>query len=321
MRRFVSIVLAAGLLASLSACATAPTLNGCTPAFQAGESSKLVESDGTFGGDPEATFPTPLVAKKPQSSVVSAGDGDVVEPGSTVTTQITIYDASSGDALISSNYDAGGLMLPAVESTPQFGGLAQCATVGSRIAGVGPAGDMVGATAIEANSLPLEEDDTVVVVVDVTGTYLGRANGGDELAQAGFPAIVLGVDGRPGFTIPGGDVPTDLMIARLKGGTGETVKEGDQVVIHYTGVLWETGKVFDSTWENGAPTVLVAQGMDDSGSGLVEGFAKALIGQKVGSQVIAVIPPEFGYPAGSAPAAIPEGSTMIFVFDVLGIVE
>jgi peptidylprolyl isomerase len=51
----------------------------------------------------------------------------------------------------------------------------------------------------------------------------------------------------------------------------------------------------------------------------VPGFAKALIGQRVGSQVIAVIPPKDGYPTGQAPTTVPDGSTMVFVFDILGI--
>ncbi len=49
------------------------------------------------------------------------------------------------------------------------------------------------------------------------------------------------------------------------------------------------------------------------------GLAEALIGQNVGSQVIVAIPPEQGYPEDQRPATIPEGSTMVFVFDVLGI--
>jgi peptidylprolyl isomerase len=52
--------------------------------------------------------------------------------------------------------------------------------------------------------------------------------------------------------------------------------------------------------------------------GLIEGFATALIGQKVGSQVIAVIPPDLAY--GSAGTqSVPAGATLVFVFDVLGI--
>lgn len=321
MRRFVSVVLAAGLLGSLTACATAPTLNGCTPTFVAGGSSTLVTASGEFGAAPEAEFPTPLVAKKVQASVVTAGDGKVVEPGDATQVQVTIYDATTGTALISSDYTGRGLLISAIDGQPQFGGVAQCATVGSRVAAVGPAGELLGTNAITQNNLNVTESDDVVMVVDVVDAFLGRANGGDELAQAGFPSVVLAPDGQPGLTIPGGDIPTDLMIARLKGGTGQTVQKGDTVVLNYTGVLWDTKKVFDSTWDRGAPAALLAEDLNDDDGGVVPGFAKALIGQKVGSQVIVVIPPKFGYPAGSAPTTVPEGSTMIFVFDVLGIAD
>ena len=54
-------------------------------------------------------------------------------------------------------------------------------------------------------------------------------------------------------------------------------------------------------------------------TGVVPGLAEGLIGQTVGSQVIVVIPPELGYPAGQAPASVPEGSTMVFVVDILGL--
>lgn len=319
MRRFVSVVLAAGLLGSLTACASAPTLNGCTPTFVAGESSKLVTATGELGSEPDAQFPTPLVAPKVQASVVEAGDGDVVDPGDATVLQVTIYDASSGEAVISSDYSGSGLLLSAIDGQPAFGAVAQCATVGSRVAAVGPANELLGADAIEANGLALTPDQAVVMVVDVERAFLGRADGRDELAQAGFPSVVLAPNGQPGLTIPGGETPTELMIARLKGGDGETVKEGDTVVLNYTGVLWDTKEVFDSTWDRGAPAGLVAESLTDNERGVVPGFAKALIGQKVGSQVIVVIPPEFGYPAGSAPATVPEGSTMVFVFDVLGI--
>ena len=49
------------------------------------------------------------------------------------------------------------------------------------------------------------------------------------------------------------------------------------------------------------------------------GFAQALIGQRVGSQVLVSIPAELAYPAGSSsPVA---GESLLFVFDVLGILE
>lgn len=49
------------------------------------------------------------------------------------------------------------------------------------------------------------------------------------------------------------------------------------------------------------------------------GFKKALEGQKVGSQVLAVIPPAEGYGA-QAQSGIPANSTLVFVIDILGTV-
>ena len=65
---------------------------------------------------------------------------------------------------------------------------------------------------------------------------------------------------------------------------------GDTVLVHYTGVKWSDGTVFDSSWERGAPASFAT-------TGVVEGFKQALEGQTVGSQVLVVIPPEFGYGA------------------------
>jgi peptidylprolyl isomerase len=77
--------------------------------------------------------------------------------------------------------------------------------------------------------------------------------------------------------------------------------------------------VFDSTWPTKSPATLTAESIEDNPkSGLPIGFAKALIGQQVGSQIIAVVPPEFGYPEGAVPS-IPAGSTIVMVFDILGI--
>ena len=50
---------------------------------------------------------------------------------------------------------------------------------------------------------------------------------------------------------------------------------------------------------------------------VVPGFAEALKGQTVGSQVLAVIPPDLAYgDAGQGP--VPGGATLVFVIDILG---
>lgn len=322
MRKLASIAVTTGMLLALSACSgTAFNPGSCTPEYAPGGNTALVSANAALGKEPKADFPTPLVAEDTQAEVILAGDGDLVAIGDTADLHITIYDGASGEPLISTDYAGPGLRLSAIAGQPAYGAIAECVTVGSRVAAVGPAGELLGETAIAQNALPLRADDTVVLIVDVLRSFLGRANGADQLPQAGLPSIVLAGDGRPGFTIPSTDPPAGLRFAVLKAGSGATVEEGDFVVVHYTGVLWDTRQVFDSTWQRNAPTTLLAADFTttDDGSGIVPGFAQALIGQKVGSQVIVVIPPELGYPAGSAPASIGEGATLVFVFDVLGI--
>ena len=97
----------------------------------------------------------------------------------------------------------------------------------------------------------------------------------------------------------------------LKKGDGETVADGASVTVHYTGVIWATGETFDSSWTRGEPATF-------STSGVVEGFSAALVGQTVGSQVLAVIPPAQGY--GDTPpesSGIGATDTLVFVIDIL----
>jgi hypothetical protein len=183
--------------------------------------------------------------------------------------------------------------------------LVECATVGSRIAATIP---------VSLVSDQAEEGDTIVVVIDVLDGFDGQADGAPQLPRNGLPAVVLAPSGQPGIVIPKTDAPEELEISVLKAGDGAVIEEGDQAVVHYTGMLWADSTIFDSSWDKGAPATFTAATGD---GGLVKGFAEALIGQRVGSQVLVVIPPKDGYPSGSAPATIPDGSTMVFVFDVL----
>ena len=50
---------------------------------------------------------------------------------------------------------------------------------------------------------------------------------------------------------------------------------------------------------------------------LVPGLQKGLVGQKVGSRVLVVVPPAEGYPQGNATPKVDPGDTLVFVVDVL----
>ena len=314
MRKLPALILAAGLLVSLAACSPpVSNLANCDPVFASGENSNAVKVSGTQGTEPKVEFPTPLVAKSSEQSVVVAGEGDQIYPGQSVKFLATMLDGASGEPLASTGYEADSAILANLNGG-QLVPFLECSRVGERIAAVTDYQTVYQDT-YDPTTMP-PADTTVVLVYDVLAAYLGKANGWDQLPQAGFPSVVLSPNGQPGITVPGEDAPKELKIATLKAGTGATVKDDDQVVLHYTGVGWESGTVFDSSWtsETGAPVTF-------SPSQVVNGFAKAIVGAKVGSQVIVVIPPgeEFGYPAGSGPVG--DDGTMIFVIDILGIAQ
>ena len=64
--------------------------------------------------------------------------------------------------------------------------------------------------------------------------------------------------------MPGGEPPTELIIQPLIEGTGPAVESGQSITVHYTGVLWAGGTVFDSSWESGSPGTFEIVLVDDA---------------------------------------------------------
>ena len=97
-------------------------------------------------------------------------------------------------------------------------------------------------------------------------------------------------------------------------GPGTAVAKGDLLVVQYVGKLWRTGKTFDASWLRGAPvgfTIGVGQ--------VIPGWDTGLVGKKVGSRVLLVLPPKDGYgSAGNTQAGIKGTDTLVFVVDLLG---
>ncbi|WP_231601174.1 FKBP-type peptidyl-prolyl cis-trans isomerase [Salinibacterium sp. SWN167] len=323
VRKLAVVALSAGVVVSLAGCANGPlSLADCTPVYSSGSNSALVSASGALSTDPEAEFPTPLISTDVENELAIEGDGDQVGAGDITTLQITIYSGETGEQLISTGHDTAGLRVAVTEGAPHFGDIAQCATVGSRIITTGTAGDILGAENIAQNQLPLADEDTIVMVSDVENRYLGKADGADKLAPAGFPSVVLAPNGQPGFTFPSGDAPSELMFTALKVGSGETLEEGDAAVMHVSGIEWGAESTFTNSWaESGVPGTFLMESTETSDSGLPPGLTEALIGQTVGSQVLIVLPADVGFAADALPTDVTSGATLVFVFDILGIQE
>ena len=110
------------------------------------------------------------------------------------------------------------------------------------------------------------------------------------------------------MTLPATAPPTDLRIVVLEEGDGAVVGPFDSVTVNYQGTAWETGEIFDSSFERGEPATFQVQGV-------VQGFMQALVNQKVGSRVLVTMPPALGY--GGSPGHELETSTLVFLIDMV----
>ena len=284
----------------------------CTPS---GEASESVEVAGELGVKPDVTIDAPLEFSETQRTIVIEGDGEPTEAGNAVQAELTLFDATSGDELITTEHDGSQSVAVTLDETWPAGFVKalSCANVGSRVVttitpedGYGSAGNPQLGVAADA-SLVLVAD-----VVSIPEPPLARADGEAQELPAGFPAVgvELAEDGAPTVTVPDEEPPADLQIGVLQKGEGAEVAEGDNVTVHYTGVNWETGEVFDSSWANGTPaTFNTAQ--------VVPGFSAALIGQTVGSQIVAVLPPDQAYGEEVTEEVPLSGQTLVFVIDIL----
>lgn len=157
--------------------------------------------------------------------------------------------------------------------------------------------------------------DTLVFVVDIENTFNAKSSAkGKEVAQsdAALPKVGTNTDGKaPSIDVPKATAPTKLVANYVLEGDGEEVKADSSVLVQYKGVLWDTGKEFDSTYNSGRLAQFSLQQV-------VKGWAQGLTGKKVGSRVLIVIPPALGYgnnpPSGSG---IKKDSTLVFSVDIL----
>jgi peptidylprolyl isomerase len=328
VKRRIPLTLAAAAVLALSACSgsgtptadpsASPTAGARTAGAscidtQEGDASKSVKVSGDFGSAPEVTVDGPLKVDTTERTVVTKGDGAEVGAGTTANIALAAYNGTSGEAISQLAYNADSPLPASLDDSALVPGVVravECTTVGSRIVAVVPAAD--GFAAEPASHPGRGADDPIVIVVDVLSQVPTRADGADQPAPEGFPAVTLADDGAPTITIPDAAPPTETKIANLKVGDGAEVTAGANVTVQYTGINWNTKKVFDSSWEKGGKPVSFVT------SQVIPGFTKALVGQKVGSQVIAIIPPADGYGEKGSGEDIGGTDTIVFVVDILG---
>ena len=276
----------------------------------------------------EATIVLPADVKAPitlSTKVLVQGSGSVLADGDLAAVNYTAMDWTGAKMLGTTYSEDGGktpnqpqvVTLGAAGLIPAWNKALVGARVGSRIEVVAPPSQAFGATGNPKAGVTGSDD--LVFVLDVVGGYPANADiTGTQTAQAG-PGLPQ-ISGNPGtgnptVTIPGGvKPPTTLVADTLIKGTGATVAKGQTLILQYTGVDWNTGKNFDSSFtRKQAYDVVIGAGQ------VIPGWDTGLVGKHVGDRVLLVVPPAQGYgPSGGEPSVgIGAGDTLVFVVDVI----
>jgi peptidylprolyl isomerase len=118
----------------------------------------------------------------------------------------------------------------------------------------------------------------------------------------------------PKPNVPSGPPPKQLEIVDKKPGSGATAKAGDQVSVHYVGVVYATKELFDANWGDDEPFSFKLGAQE-----VIKGWDKGVAGMKVGGQRELIIPPSLAYgPEGIYPS-IPPNSTLVFLVELLDV--
>jgi peptidylprolyl isomerase len=313
------VLAAAGLLSAACGSSSAPA-----PAATS-SSAALPAASGSVG---QAAVITPAQGSTPpdklETKTLVQGSGKTLSNGELAVVNYTAFNWSQNKKLGDSYGSAGqtgpqpqGIELGSSSALPAWTTALTGAKVGSRIEVVAPPADAFGS---QGNSQAgVGPTDVLVFVLDVVGGYPANADiTGTMAAQtdASLPKVVGEPgSGNPTVSIPAGVQPPSGLVAKvLIQGNGPTVAKGQTLLMQYTGVDWNTGKNFDSSFtRKSAFTTAIGEGA------VIPGWDQGLVGKHVGDRVLLVIPPSLGYgPEGGQPSAgIGAKDTLVFVADIV----
>jgi peptidylprolyl isomerase len=252
---------------------------------------------------PSLTIPPDAVFDQAQGKVVWDGDGAPLVENQPLLLDIYGVSLDDGRELVNT-FD--GLPRPFVLAREVLGDelydLLIEGNVGMRVIVVATAGEDSGIT--PTTGAGSTDSPDAVLVIDVLAD---RAQGTEIPQRDDLPTVTVNRDtGEPTIEI-GDDIvePTAVQSETTIQGDGPQLKAGSYVIVNYKAVHWD-GSEFASSWpENTAPfSTQIGTGQ------VIPAWDEALLDQTVGSQVLIVAPPEFGYP---------EEGTLVFVVDILDV--
>ncbi|MEU1487596.1 FKBP-type peptidyl-prolyl cis-trans isomerase [Streptomyces sp. NPDC005752] len=290
------------------------------------KSGTVAKVSGKFGAEPKIEVPKGAkVSDKVAVDDVSAGDGAEVKKGDIVRldfagniealgstwAQRQGADPKAPRAQVVQEIGQQGQMLPTKVADALTGH-----KVGSRVQVEGTAETIVGDQLNPQSGI--KPTDPLIWVVDIVNAKKvdkkAEAKGTQAASEPGTPEVKAQPQKAATITVPKGEkAPKDLQEQVLIKGDGAEVKAGQGLVVQYTGVKWEDGKKFDSSWDHGG-----ASAFPIGVGGVISGWDKGLVGKHVGDRVLLTIPPGQAY--GADPSNELAKNNLVFVVDILGAV-
>jgi peptidylprolyl isomerase len=120
------------------------------------------------------------------------------------------------------------------------------------------------------------------------------------------------INSKPKVPKGSGAAPTALKAETLIAGNGAAIKSGQQATVNYVGVLFKTGKEFDTSWGKGKQPFQFALG---SGQ-VIPGWDQGVVGMKVGERRRLTIPADLAYGQQGSPPKIGPNEPLIFDIDL-----
>ncbi|MDR0626856.1 MAG: hypothetical protein LBG11_06300 [Bifidobacteriaceae bacterium] len=273
-----------------------------------GEEANPAEGETPADGDTDSPAPSPSPESpyvKPPSSLQAQvlegmeGTGEPVKADNLVSINLAIWEwgetetvASYSAYMPTNTFASANPFVFAVRADDAYRvGLARVIVghkVGSRVMGVIPPSE--GSL---AQYLGVDEGSTLVVAIDILEQFdknlEAQADAKPTDAKVG-PKINGALGGPATVTIPA-DVPApeEISTTVIATGTGAEVKDGDQILVHFSSTDW-AGTNDTDTWKSERGPTPVTITADPYGDGSVLSAFSQLVGKTVGSRLLILTP-------------------------------
>jgi peptidylprolyl isomerase len=282
---------------------------------------------GGYTRAPKVDFPKPYNVTKTQTKVLQHGpsSGSEVKLNSVITIKFVEYVGRDGGSV-------GDAAATAIRPwTPSSQPYTFALTSTSTIKGVrtGLIGAKAGQTILfsiapkdaydpTGNGTTVSPGDSIVAVVRLISVRnpLTKAAGPSAAAPPTVPTLRVSAKNIPLGFKTSASVPakvSKLGVYPIIRGSGAKLRAGQTVTVQYLGQIYPAKKIFDQSWTRGQPVSFKL------GAGaVIKGWDQGLVGQRIGSRVVLVVPSALGYGKTGQTGTIPKNADLIFSLDILG---